>query len=121
MTRTWSPVFAAALLVGLAACQEPGQRGPMERTGAYIDQKVTDAQRGVAEFSQRAGQSLDRAGRSVGAGAERVGTTVHDNLMPADPPPAPPPSADPGWTQQPVSTRGNYTPTDLPAPTRMSP
>jgi hypothetical protein len=60
----------------------------MERTGAYIDHKVNDAQRGIADFSQRAGQSLDQAGKSVGAGAEQVGTKVHDKLTPStDAPP----------------------------------
>jgi hypothetical protein len=55
----------------------------MERTDAYMDQAVTDAQRELADFSQRAGQSLDGVGRSVGGGAQRVGGTLHDRLMPA--------------------------------------
>ena len=118
MTSTWSVMPSAVLLlVGLTACQDSGQRGSMERTGAYIDEKVTDAQRGVAEFSQRAGQSLDQAGRSVGAGAQRVGAKVHDNIMPAaDMPPATPPSADPGRSQSQASAKENY-----PPPTRLSP
>ena len=118
MTRTWNVgPSAMLLLMGLTACQEPGQRGPMERTGAYIDQKVIDAQRGVAEFSQRAGQSLDQAGRSVGSGAQRVGATVHDRLVPA----ADMPPGDPGWSQPQASTKESYPPQVLPPPARVSP
>ena len=100
MTGTCRVVLVAALLpMGVTACQEPGQPGPMERAGAYIDRGVTDAQRGVADFSQRAGHSLDQAGRSVGAGAQRVGGTLHDQLAPAaDTPPSRPPDA---WDSQP--------------------
>ena len=96
MRGTCRVVLVAALLLPMSvtACQEPGQPGPMQRAGAYIDRGVTDAQRGVADFSQRAGQSLDQAGRSVGAGAQRVGGTLHDQLAPAvDTPPSPPPDA----------------------------
>ncbi len=115
-------VLVAALLLPMSvtACQEPGQPGPMQRAGAYIDRGVTDAQRGVADFSQRAGQSLDQAGRSVGAGAQRVGGTLHDQLMPAADTSSPrPPDA---WSSQPqVSTDGKYSSGDLPPPARMDP
>ena len=124
MTRTRGQVPRGVLLLfmGLTACQDPGQRGPMERTGAYIDRKVIDTQRGMAEFSQRAGQGLDQAGRSVGAGAQRVGATVHDSLMPAaDEPPSPPPSTAPGPLQPQFSPMDPYPRAVLPAPTRMSP
>jgi hypothetical protein len=78
----------------------------MERTGTYINRTVTDAQRGMADFSQRAGQSLDQAGRSVGAGARRVGATLHDSLTPAADKRSPPSPA--GWSSQPpVSTTGD--------------
>lgn len=114
------PLAALLLIIGVTACQEPGQPGPMERTGAYIDRTVTDTQRGMAEFSERAGHSLDQAGRSVGAGAQRAGSTLHDNLMPATdqtsvvPPAAP--SSQPG-----ISPAGGYSSGSLPKPTPMGP
>ena len=84
MRGTCRAALLAVLLLsaGVAACEQSARPGPMERTGTYIDRKVTDAQHGVAEFSQRAGQSLDGASRSVGAGAQRAGAAVHDRLMP---------------------------------------
>jgi hypothetical protein len=82
-------------LIGLAACQQPGQPGPMERAGANIDRTVVDVQRNVGDFSRRAGQSVEKAGQSVGNTAQRVGTGVHDTLVPADPTPAP--VATPAW------------------------
>jgi hypothetical protein len=72
------------MLVGLTACQEPGQPGPMERTGAQIDRAVAGAQRSVGDFSLRVGQGVDHAGRSVGATAQEVGTGLHDRLVPPD-------------------------------------
>lgn len=114
------PLAVLLLPLGMTACQEPGQPGPMERTGAYIDQTITDAQRGVADFSQRAGKSLDQAGKSVGAGAQHVGTTLHDNLMPATDTTNPPAPA--AWTGQPqVSTTGDYSSGGLPKPTPVNP
>ena len=122
MRGTCRVVLVAALLLPMSvtACQEPGQPGPMQRAGAYIDRGVTDAQRGVADFSQRAGQSLDQAGRSMGAGAQRVGGTLHDQLMLATDASSPrPPDA---WSGQPqVSTDGKYSPGDLPQPARTDP
>jgi hypothetical protein len=91
--RTWSLVLIP-MLVGLTACQEPGQPGPMERAGAHIDHTVTNVQRSVGDFSLRVGQGVDRAGRSVGAAAQAVGTGLHDRLVPPDygyPPPPPEP------------------------------
>lgn len=86
-----SMLLAAALLgAGLTGCQEPGQPGPMERTGAHIDRMVTGAQRGIANFSQQAGEELDAAGKSVGAGAKQVGSSIHKGLTPDSPPPPPP-------------------------------
>ena len=121
MRGTSSVVGLAVLLlpIGMTGCQD-GQPGPMERAGAYIDRTVTDAQRGVADFSQKAGQSLDQAGRSVGAGAQRVGTTLHDNLAPGTDRTSPPPP--PAWNSQPqVSTTGAYSSGELPKPTPVSP
>ena len=83
-------LWAGLLLTALAACQEPGQPGPMQRTGAQIDRAVTGAQRGIANFSLQAGQELDAAGKSVGAGARQVGSSIHNSLTPADPPLPPP-------------------------------
>jgi hypothetical protein len=108
------------LSTSVTACQEPSQPGPMERTGAYIDRTVTYTQRGMAEFSERAGQSLDQAGRSMGAGAQRVATTVHDSLVPAtDPTSAVPPAASSSQAQ--VSPTGDYSSGSLPKPTPMGP
>jgi len=105
------------LPMGLLGCQEAGQPGPMSRTGAYIDRTVGDTQREMADFSQRAGQSLDHAGQAVGAGARRVGTTLHDGLLPtADRPPAP--DVD---NSQPVLTNTNSSRDKLPLPTPMAP
>jgi hypothetical protein len=114
------PMAALLLSMGVTACQELSQPGPMERTGAYIDRTVTDTQRGMAEFSERAGQSLDQAGRSVGAGAQRVGTTLHDSLMPAtDQTSAVPPATSSSQLQ--VSPTGGYSSGSLPKPTSMGP
>ena len=115
-TRCSAALAILLLSIGVTACEEPGQPGPMQRTGAYIDRTVTDAQRGVADFSQRAGQSLDQAGRSVGAGAQRVGTTLHDSLTPA----ADKVNPSTGWDSQ-QSTTGNYSSGGLPKPTPMNP
>ena len=105
------------LPMGLLACQEPGQSGPMSRAGAYIDRTVGDTQREMADFSQRAGQSLDQAGQAVGAGARRVGTTLHDGLLPtADRPPAP----DVGNNQSGL-TNVSYPRNGLPPPTPVAP
>lgn len=114
-----SAILAVLLLsIGVTACEEAGQPGPMQRTGAYIDRTVTDAQRGVADFSLRAGQSLDQAGRSVGAGAQRVGASLHDSLTPAADRSTPPA----GWNgQQSVTTTGDYSSGSLPKPTPMNP
>jgi hypothetical protein len=122
MRRTCGGVPLAVLLLPMAitACQEPGQPGPMERTGTYIDRSINDAQRGMADFSQRAGQSLDQAGRSIGAGAQRMGTTVHDNLMPATDTTDPSPAAASG-SQSLVSTSQDYSAGSLPKPTPMAP
>ena len=109
------PLAVLLLPMSMTACQEPGQPGPMERAGTYIDRTVTDAQRGVADFSQRTGHSLDQAGRSVGAGAQRVGTTLHDSLMPTADTASPPPPAT--WSSQPpVATTGGYSSGGLPQP-----
>jgi hypothetical protein len=114
------PLAALLLSMGVTACQEPGQPGPMERTGAYIDRTVTDTQRGVADFSQRAGQSLDQAGRSVGAGAQRAGTALHNSLMPAtDTTSVTPPAASSSQPQ--VSPTGDTSSGALPKPTPMAP
>jgi hypothetical protein len=120
-TRGVKLVAALLLSMGVTACQEPGQPGPMERAGAYIDRGVTDAQRGVADFSQRAGQSLDQAGRSVGAGAQRIGGTLHDQLVPAADT-SPPPAPDAWRSRSLVSTNnGNDSSGGTPQPTRMGP
>jgi hypothetical protein len=90
MTRARTGWLALVpLMVGLAACQQPGQPGPMERAGAQIDRTVAGVQRSVGEFSQRAGQEVDHAGQSVGATAQQLGTGLHDRLVPADAPGAP--------------------------------
>ena len=122
MTRTCRVLPPAVLLLamGVGACQQPGQPGPMERTGAYIDRTVTDAQRGVADFSQRAGQGLDQAGRSVGAGAKQFGNDLHERLSPAADAPPPPPPPPPGSTLGSASS-GTYPPGSPPAPTPVRP
>lgn len=122
MRGTCGTVPLAVLLVPMAitACQEPGQPGPMERTGSYIDRTVTDTQRGMADFSQRAGQSLDQAGRSIGAGAQRVGTSLHDSLMPATDTTDPSPTAVSG-SQSLVAPPRDYSPGALPKPTPVAP
>lgn len=74
-------VFA---LIGLSACEETGQPGPVERAGVGIDHAIAGAERGVGEFSLRAGRGLDDAGRSVGTAAQQAGTQLHDRLVPAD-------------------------------------
>lgn len=114
------PLAVLLLPIGVTACQEPGQPGPMERTGVYIDHKITDAQRGVADFSQRAGQSLDQAGRSMGAGAQRVGATLHDSLTPATDSTSPPPAAASG-SQSVISTTPDYRSGAPPRPTPVAP
>ena len=82
-------------VIGLSACQEAGQPGPIGRAGAHVDRAVAGAQRSVGDFGVRAGQGIDQAGRSVGAAAQQVGTGLHDRLVPSDadagkgPPPAP--------------------------------
>jgi hypothetical protein len=114
------PLAILLLPMGVTACQESRQPGPMERTGAYIDRTVTDAQRGMADFSQRAGQSLDRAGRSVGASAQRAGATLHDRLIPVTDETSPPPPT--AWSSQPqIPATGDYSSGGLPKPTRMGP
>jgi len=122
MRRTCGAVPLAILLLPMAitACQEPGQPGPMERTGTYIDRSITDAQRGMADFSQRAGQSLDQAGRSIGAGAQRMGTTLHDSLTPAPDTTNPSPTTASGSPSL-VSTSQDYSAGSLPKPTPMAP
>src|SRR5690348_2753694 len=70
------------VLAGLSACQGPGQPGPIERAGAHLDRMVAGAQRGVGDFSLRAGQGIDDAGRSVGATTQELGTRLHDSLVP---------------------------------------
>ncbi len=123
MRGTCGAVPLAVLLVPMAitACQEPGQPGPMERTGTYIDRTVTDTQRGMADFSQRAGQGLDQAGRSIGAGAQRIGASLHDSLMPAATDTTDPSATAASGTQSLVSTTRDYSPGALPKPTPMAP
>ena len=87
------------LLFAVAApgCQEPGQPGVMERTGAEVDRTVEHAQQGVGNFGLRVGRALNQAGQSVGDAANNAGTSVHDWLIPADkanPAPAVDPSSD---------------------------
>jgi hypothetical protein len=80
-------VASIALLlasIGLLACQEPSQPGPMERAGAHLDRVVAGMQRSVGEFSLRAGHVADEAGRSVGTAAQLVGTGLHDRLVASD-------------------------------------
>ena len=130
-TRGVVPLTVWLLSMCLTGCQEPGQAGPMERTGVYIDHKIGDAQRGVADFSQRAGQSLDQAGRSIGAGAQRVGTTLHDSLMPAtdatNPSTVPaadgtnPSTAAASTSRSLVPTNANNPSEGLPKPTPLAP
>jgi hypothetical protein len=82
-------------VIGLSACQESGQPGPMGRAGAHVDRAVAGVQRSVGDFGVRAGRGIDQAGRSVGAAAQQAGTGLHDRLVPSDadggqvPPPAP--------------------------------
>jgi hypothetical protein len=71
------------VLIGLPACQEPSQPGPMGRAGAQVDRVVAGMQHSVGEFSLRAGQGVDQAGRSVGTAAQKVGTGLHDRLVPS--------------------------------------
>lgn len=122
MRGTYGVVPLAVLLLPMAitACQEPGQPGPMERTGTYIDRTVTDTQRGMADFSQRAGQSLDQAGRSIGAGAQRMGASLHDTLMPATNTADSSPTAA-SDSQSLVSTTQDHSSGALPRPTPMAP
>lgn len=122
MRGTYGAVPLAVLLLPMCvtACQEPGQPGPMERTGVYIDHKITDVQQGAADFSQRAGQSLDQAGRSIGAGAQRVGATLHDSLMPATDSTSPSPAAASGG-QSLISTTADYPSGAPPRPTPVAP
>ena len=81
MTEVRAGSLAAVLaLIGLSACQEPGQPGPTEHAGIQIDHAMAGVQRSVGEFSGQAGQGLDDAGRSVGAAAQQVGSRLHDWL-----------------------------------------
>jgi hypothetical protein len=76
-------------------CQQPAQPGPMERTGAQIDQTMGRAQQGVGDFGQRVGRALGQAGQSAGDAASAAGTSVHDWLVPSgtsDQPPGVDPS-----------------------------
>jgi hypothetical protein len=85
MTSARTGSIAAALaLISLSACQDRSPPGPMERAGMQIDQTMAGVQRGMGEFSQRAGQGLNDAGRSVGGAAQQVGTRLHDRLVPVD-------------------------------------
>jgi hypothetical protein len=74
------------IAVAVSACQEPGQPGVMERTGAGIDRTMGQAQQGVGDFSLRVGRTLNQAGQSAGDAANAAGTSVHDWLIPPEKP-----------------------------------
>jgi hypothetical protein len=107
MTEVRAGSLAAVLaLIGLSACQEPGQPGPTERAGIQIDHAMAGVQHSVGEFSGQAGQGLDDAGRSVGAAAQQVGSRLHDWLVPADTSSARIPSSAPP-DSQPMADRSD--------------
>ncbi|HEY7576664.1 MAG TPA: hypothetical protein VH855_03635 [Acetobacteraceae bacterium] len=85
-------MHTACLLLAVlgTGCQQPGQPGAMERTGAQIDQTMGRAQQGVGDFSQRVGRALGQAGQSAGDAANAAGTNVHDWLVPSGKPDQPP-------------------------------
>ena len=80
--RGTSVLFLA--LQGLSACASSDQPGPFGRAGAQIDHAVADAERGIGDFSVRVSDGVDQAGRAVGATAQRVGSSVHNWLVPSD-------------------------------------
>jgi hypothetical protein len=83
MQRARTLVLSAVML-GLSACQSPDQPGPFGRAGAQIDHTVADTQRSLGDFSVRAADGVNQAGRAVGTSAQRVGSSVHDWLSPSD-------------------------------------
>ncbi len=80
----WRNAIWLLFAVVASGCQEPGQPGVMERTGAKIDQTVGNAQQGVGDFGLRVGRALNQAGQSVGDAGNVAGTSVHDWLVPAE-------------------------------------
>jgi hypothetical protein len=82
--KMWTSAIWLLCAVGASGCQEPGQPGAMERTGAEVDRTMGQAQQGVGDFSLRVGRALNQAGQSVGNAANVAGTGVHDWLTPAE-------------------------------------
>ena len=95
----WTNAIWLLCSVAASGCQEAGQPGVMERTGAEVDRTVGQAQQGVGDFSLRVGRALNQAGQSVGNAANAAGTGVHDWLTPAEKPDQAP-GSDPAGSER---------------------